>query len=92
MAYTAAIPVNCAQNFSCVYTVDRVIFNVHNCIYTVEDMQFDWDDEKNGANLAKHGVSFELASYVFDDPYTLACLTRASTRSDGRPSGSRGIS
>lgn len=31
-------------------------------------MQFDWDDEKNGANLAKHGVSFELASYVFDDP------------------------
>ena len=31
-------------------------------------MQFDWDDEKNRANLAKHGVSFELASYVFDDP------------------------
>lgn len=31
-------------------------------------MQFDWDDEKNEANLAKHGVSFELASYVFDDP------------------------
>jgi uncharacterized protein len=33
-----------------------------------EDMQFDWDDEKNRANLAKHDVSFELASYVFDDP------------------------
>ena len=33
-----------------------------------EDMEFDWDDEKNEANLAKHGVSFELASYVFDDP------------------------
>jgi len=31
-------------------------------------MQFDWDDEKNQANLVKHGVSFELASYVFDDP------------------------
>jgi len=31
-------------------------------------MQFDWDDEKNRANFAKHGVSFELASYVFDDP------------------------
>ena len=31
-------------------------------------MQFNWDDEKNRANLAKHGVSFELASYVFDDP------------------------
>ena len=31
-------------------------------------MEFDWDDEKNRANLTKHGVSFELASYVFDDP------------------------
>jgi len=41
---------------------------VHNGVYTNEDMQFDWDDEKNRANLAKHGVSFELASYVFDDP------------------------
>ena len=41
---------------------------MHNCIYEDEDMQFDWDDEKNRANLAKHGVSFELASYVFDDP------------------------
>jgi uncharacterized DUF497 family protein len=41
---------------------------MHNCIYYAEDMQFDWDDEKNQANLAKHGVSFELASYVFDDP------------------------
>ncbi|HYX67524.1 MAG TPA: BrnT family toxin [Terriglobales bacterium] len=31
-------------------------------------MEFDWDDDKNQANQAKHGVSFELASYVFDDP------------------------
>jgi uncharacterized protein len=51
-----------------VYTVDSVASNMHNCIYSAEDMQFDWDDEKNGANLAKHEVSFELASYVFDDP------------------------
>jgi len=31
-------------------------------------MQFDWDDDKNRTNLEKQGVSFELASYVFDDP------------------------
>jgi uncharacterized DUF497 family protein len=31
-------------------------------------MQFDWDDEKSRKNLAEHDVSFELASYVFDDP------------------------
>jgi uncharacterized protein len=28
-------------------------------------MQFEWDDDKNAANLAKHGVSFE-AIYRFD--------------------------
>jgi uncharacterized DUF497 family protein len=41
---------------------------IQNSPYKEEDMQFDWDDEKNRANLARHGVSFELASYVFDDP------------------------
>jgi uncharacterized protein len=32
-------------------------------------MEFDWNDEKNRTNFEKHGVSFELASYVFDDPH-----------------------
>jgi uncharacterized DUF497 family protein len=31
-------------------------------------MEFDWDEEKAEANLAKHGVSFEEARTVFDDP------------------------
>ena len=30
-------------------------------------MVFDWDDRKNGANIHKHGISFELASRVFFD-------------------------
>src|ERR1700690_663164 len=58
----------CAEEPVAVYTIDNHAFSMHNCVYTDEDMQFDWDDEKNQANLAKHGVSFELASYVFDDP------------------------
>lgn len=29
-------------------------------------MQFDWDDEKSRANIAKHGVSFEMAVRIFD--------------------------
>lgn len=29
---------------------------------------FDWYDEKAAANLAKHGVSFEEAMTVFNDP------------------------
>jgi uncharacterized DUF497 family protein len=31
-------------------------------------MEFEWDQAKNLANYAKHEISFELASKVFDDP------------------------
>ena len=31
-------------------------------------MEFDWDDEKNASNHKKHGISFEEATAVFDDP------------------------
>lgn len=31
-------------------------------------MQFRWDEEKAATNIAKHGVSFEEAQTVFDDP------------------------
>jgi uncharacterized DUF497 family protein len=31
-------------------------------------MIFEWDTEKERANLRKHGVAFEDAALVFDDP------------------------
>ncbi|MGH6957202.1 MAG: BrnT family toxin [Caulobacteraceae bacterium] len=31
--------------------------------------RFEWDEAKARANLAKHGVSFELARRVWDDPF-----------------------
>ena len=31
-------------------------------------MQFEWDAAKATANLSKHGVSFDEARTVFDDP------------------------
>jgi uncharacterized protein len=31
-------------------------------------MQFEWDSAKATANLSKHGVSFDEAKPVFDDP------------------------
>ena len=34
-------------------------------------MQFEWSDEKAKANFAKHGVSFQEAQTVFDDPLFL---------------------
>jgi uncharacterized DUF497 family protein len=33
--------------------------------------EFEWDDAKAAANLAKHGVSFEQARDVFDDPFAI---------------------
>jgi len=31
-------------------------------------LRFDWDERKNRANRTKHGVWFEEAQSVFDDP------------------------
>ena len=33
----------------------------------MEELKFEWDKEKDRINRAKHGISFETASYVFDD-------------------------
>lgn len=35
-------------------------------------MRFEWDGRKNRANREKHGVSFETAQLVFDDPLHLS--------------------
>jgi hypothetical protein len=37
-------------------------------------MDFEWDDAKAEANLAKHGVDFVDAARVFDDPRRLEVL------------------
>ncbi len=34
-------------------------------------MTFEWDETKNRRNRAKHGVSFEAATLVFDDPHAV---------------------
>lgn len=39
-------------------------------------MLFLWDPAKAGANIKKHGVSFELAQTVFEDPLHLSILDR----------------
>jgi len=35
-------------------------------------MGFEWDDEKNRANIDKHGVSFQTAARIFDGPVLTA--------------------
>lgn len=35
-------------------------------------MQFEWNINKNLFNKKKHGLSFETASFVFEDPFLLS--------------------
>jgi len=37
-------------------------------------MRFEWDPHKNEANRQKHGISFEEACEVFQDPLHIALL------------------
>ncbi len=49
-------------------------------------MNFEWDRDKNEANLKKHGIGFDEAKHIFDGP----TLTRVDDRQDYGES--RGIS
>jgi len=33
-----------------------------------KDNRFEWDEEKNLANIERHGIAFEEILEVFDDP------------------------
>lgn len=44
-------------------------------------MRFEWDDAKAEANEAKHGVAFEEATELWDDPHMVAVeVTRGGER------------
>ena len=45
-------------------------------------MRWIWSDKKNRTNKIDHGVSFETAQLVFDDPFAL-------TQHDPHPDGDR---
>ncbi|MBI1388532.1 MAG: BrnT family toxin [bacterium] len=34
-------------------------------------MDFEWDDQKNQANIVKHGISFDLAIAVFEGSHVI---------------------
>lgn len=39
-------------------------------------MPVEWDPEKARSNLTKHGVAFDVAALVFDDPMAVATFDR----------------
>src|SRR5258708_29230950 len=48
------------------------------CMYVTVDthMRFLWDENKSRMNVAKHKVSFEVASLVFEDPHSISQFDR----------------
>jgi hypothetical protein len=52
-------------------------------VYT-EYVRFEWDPQKAESNLAKHGIAFELAITVFDDPFALTALDGRHSAPDER--------
>jgi uncharacterized protein len=46
-------------------------------------IRFEWDEAKNQSNKKKHGIDFETAQSVFDDPHCISFVERVSD-GDGR--------
>ena len=47
-------------------------------------LYFEWNAHKASANLAKHGVSFETARRVFDDPFAVDIEDRSANYGEVR--------
>lgn len=45
---------------------------------------FEWDDDKDRANLAKHHVPFQLAQYAFSDPHRIIAKDVEHSQSEDR--------
>ena len=40
-------------------------------------VRFEWDPVKSGSNKKKHGIDFETAQLIFDDPHFVSFMDRA---------------
>jgi len=45
---------------------------------------FEWDDEKNRINIEKHGVSFDYAINVFNDPERITLFDEGHSQDEDR--------
>ncbi len=48
------------------------------------DVEFDWDDAKAASNYANHGVTFDMASAVFRDPFAIDWLDEREAYGEAR--------
>ena len=47
-------------------------------------MEFEWDEEKDAANVRKHGIPFRVARRVFDDPFRKEWYDEAHSLAEDR--------
>ena len=47
-------------------------------------LQFEWDEEKEQKNIAKHGIDFKTASHVFLDPNRMEYYDKAHSLDEDR--------
>jgi len=48
------------------------------------DADFEWDDREAAANHAEHGVTFEMARLVFQDPFAIDWLDEREDYGENR--------
>jgi len=41
-------------------------------------IRFEWHEAKNRSNQRKHGIDFETAQLIFDDPHCISFVERVS--------------
>jgi uncharacterized protein len=41
-------------------------------------IRFEWGEAKNRSNKKKHGIDFETAQLIFDDPHCISFVERVS--------------
>ncbi|HWS85125.1 MAG TPA: BrnT family toxin [Ktedonobacteraceae bacterium] len=46
---------------------------IQNAAENVGNEQWIWDEEKEAANKRKHGIDFETATHVLNDPLVVSC-------------------
>lgn len=54
-------------------------------------MEFEWDEEKNEANIRKHGLDFANGAEIFSNPIHQPFLVRADLREDYRDERWQGL-
>lgn len=50
----------------------------------MKDDEFEWDDPKAAANYADHGVTFDMARLVFQDPFAIDWLDESEDYGEDR--------